>query len=104
MQCSLYSSDGPLMSQGTCDHAEDAITMVAREWHMTPQKDGPPLALVLEGGHRYQVMVAEVHVTESHADTGPTEVYRLVPLGSDEEKERGGFLAGLKSLFGHKGT
>ncbi len=102
MQCSLYSSDGPLMSAGTCERTEGSITMVAQQWHLTPQKDGPPLALVLADGHRYDVLVAEVHVTESHADAGPTEVYRLIPVGGDDEQHKGGFLAGVKSLFGHK--
>ncbi len=103
MRCSLYSSDGPLMSEGACEWRDDGITMAAESWHMTPQPEGPPLALLLEDGHRYQVAVAEVHVTESDAATGPREVYRLVPLDNDEHRQSGGILARLRSLFGRGG-
>ena len=102
MRCSLYSSDGPLMSEGSCELAENGITMAAEQWHTTPQPGGPPLALMLEDGHRYQVSVAEVHVTEPDAATGPRELYRLVPLGSDENQGSGGILTRLRSLFGHR--
>ena len=99
MRCSLYSSDGPLMSEGECELAEGSIRMVAQQWHLTPQKDGPPLALLLADGHRYQVAVAEVHVTSSDAATGPTEVYRLVPVESADDQESGGILDRVRSLF-----
>ncbi len=100
MRCSAYSSDGPLMSEGACELSDDGITMAAESWHMTPQPEGPPLALLLEDGQRYQVRVAEVHVTEADAAAGPREVYHLIPLDSDEHRESGGMLARLRSLFG----
>lgn len=103
MRCSLYSSDGPLMSEGSCEIAENGIRMAAEQWHTTPQPGGPPLALMLEDGHHYQVSVAEVHVAEPDAASGPREVYRLVPLGGDENQESSGILARLRSLFGRSG-
>ncbi len=102
MRCSLYSSDGPLMSEGACELLEDGITMAAESWHTTPQPGGPPLTLMLADGQHYQVSVAEVHVTEPDAATGPREVYRLVPLDKDDDRESGGILARLRSLFGHR--
>ncbi len=103
MRCSLYSSDGPLMSEGSCEMDENGITMTAEQWHTTPQPGAASLALMLEDGHRYQVGVAEVHVTEPDATSGPREVYRLVPLGGDENQESSGILARLRSLFGRSG-
>ena len=103
MRCSLYSSDGPLMSEGTCEMSEGSIRMVAERWHMTPQPAGPPLALTLEDGHRFEVAVAEVHVTESDAAKGPTEVYRLVPLEDADDQGSGGILARVRALF-HRGA
>ncbi len=100
MRCSLYSSDGPLMSEGSCELNGSGITMAAEQWHLTPQPAGPPLALLLEDGQRYQVSVAEVHVTEPDATSGPREVYQLAPLDSDEHRQSGSILARLRSLFG----
>lgn len=84
MQCSLYSSDGPLMSEGRCEVAGDDITMLAERWHTTPQEGGPPLTLTLEDGRQLSVAVAEIRVIESDEAKGPIESYRLVPLTRGE--------------------
>ena len=96
MRCSLYSSDGPLMSEGPCESRDGTFEMVASTWHMTPTIGGLPLTLVTEDGRQHYVRVDEVHVVESNARSGPTEVYQLTPLELEQPKQKGF----LKSLFG----
>jgi hypothetical protein len=98
MRCSLFSSDGPLMSTGECEFQEDSIRMVAHEWHLSPTVNGAPLMLVADGGKQYPVAVLEVHVRDIGSDRGPVEVYELRSL-AEEKEHQGGVLAGLKSLF-----
>lgn len=83
MQGKLYSSDGPLLSEGSCEVAADGITMVAERWHATPQVGGPPATLVLDDGRAVSVAVAEIRVLESDEQRGPTEAYRLIALEGD---------------------
>ncbi len=80
MQCTLYSSDGPLMSEGTCEVADGVIQMVTQQWHMTPTVGGLPLMVVMADQQRYEVRVTDVQVLRSDPSTGPTEVYQLTPL------------------------
>jgi hypothetical protein len=96
MRCSLYSSDGPLMSEGTCESKDGAFEMVASNWHMTPTVGGLPLTLLTDDGRQHYVRVDTIHVMESDARSGPTEVYQLIPLETEQPKEKSGF---LKSLF-----
>ena len=101
MRCQLFSSDGPVMSEGSCEAGEGTITMVAERWHLTPMVGGAPLMLVLEDRHRYQVRVEAVHVAQSDAAAGPLESYTLTPLqAEDEEEGGGGLLDRLRHLFG----
>ena len=100
MRCNLYSNDGPLMSEGTCEMEDGAIKMVTLQWHMTPQEGGRPLALVMEDGKQYVVRVEDVHVVESNPQQGHTEVYRLRPLEGDQaEAMDGSLLDRVKSAF-----
>lgn len=100
MRCSLYSSDGPLMSEGSCEQTDGTVKMTAEKWHMTPTVGGQPLTLLMEDGTQHYVNVANVHVVQSDASSGPTEVYDLTLLDTERQTEKGGFLAGIKSLFG----
>ena len=88
MQCSLYSSDGPLMGSGRCEVDGSAIRMVVEEWHMTPQEGGPALTLVNDDGTRLPVRVEQVRVLKSDPERGHTEEYRLVPLREGAQEER----------------
>lgn len=101
MRCSLFSSDGPLMSEGTCEMTGGEMQMVATRWHLTPTVGGEPLTLVTEDGKQHHVIVQDVHVAKSDAEHGHTEVYRLALMdnGDDEPEERRGLFGGLKSLF-----
>jgi hypothetical protein len=103
MRCSLYSSDGPLMSEGTCDLSDGTVEMLAERWHMTPEPGGAPLTLIAEGGQPLLVRVDDVHVIESDPASGPQESYRLTVLDANREPDKGGLLGGLKSMFRHKG-
>jgi hypothetical protein len=98
-RCSLYSSDGPLMSEGSCEMHEGTVEMVAERWHMTPTVGGAPATLVMEGGGQYHVTIEDVHVLQSDAAAGPREAYRLMVLDDSHTKERGGLIGGLKSMF-----
>lgn len=98
-RCSLYSSDGPLMSEGNCEVTDHTVEMVAERWHMTPTVGGAPATLVMEGGGQYNVTIDNVHVLESDASAGPRESYRLTVLSEGESKEKGGLFGGLKSMF-----
>lgn len=79
MRCTLYSNDGPLMGEGTCEIADGAIIMTSEEWHTTPQAGGKPLSVVLEDGTQYVVQVDGVHIIES-GPGGHLEKYRFTPL------------------------
>ena len=99
MRCSLYSSDGPLMSEGTCTQKDHGFEMVAQRWHLSPKKGDAPLMLIVEDGHQFSVQVDEIHVTANETGTDPTEVYHLSVFGdthADREEKRGF----LRSLFG----
>ena len=98
-RCSLYSSDGPLMSEGSCEMGEGVVEMVAERWHMTPTVGGAPSTLVIEGGGQLYVTVDDVHVLQNDSSSGPRESYRLTVLDDGSSKERGGLFGGLKSMF-----
>ena len=102
MKCTLYSSDGPVMSEGTCEATETGIKMTAHKWHTTPTVGGLPLALVMEDGGRTMVRVENVHVVQSDPQHGHVEVYDFTPLGGDDDEKKGGLLSSVKSLFGKK--
>ncbi len=96
MRCTLYSNDGPVMGEGTCEVVDGTISMTAREWHTTPQVDGRPLTLVMEDGTGYTVRVDGVHIVESDPEKGHLEVYSFTPLqnvsseamaGSEHDRE-----------------
>jgi hypothetical protein len=83
MQCSLYSFDGPVMSEGSCEMEGNAITMTTSKWHMTPQEGSQPLTLMMDGGRHCLVRVDRVHVLESNPSTGPREQYLLTQVDED---------------------
>ena len=101
MQCSLFSDDGALMSEGTCNPTEHGIEMTAQRWHLSPKKGDGPLMLMVEEGRQYQVRVDDIHVTANETGTDPTEVYHLTVLdteGTGTEEKRGF----LQSIFGRR--
>ena len=52
MQCSLFSDDGALMSEGTCNPMEQGIEMTAQRWHLSPKNGDGPLMLMVEEGRQ----------------------------------------------------
>ena len=91
MRCRLFSNDGPLMSAGTCELAEDGtITMVTDEWHSTPMAEGPPLELIVEDGTELVVRVTGVHVVKSDPEHGHVEEYRFTTLQDVDNREMDG--------------
>jgi hypothetical protein len=83
MRCSLYSTDGPLMSEGMCEIGEQGITMATDTWHTTPQEGMQPLSLIVEGGKQYFVRVDNVHIVDSGPDSDHREQYRLTRVDDD---------------------
>lgn len=100
MRCSLYSNDGPLMSEGTCEVSDGLIRMTTSSWHMTPQEDGRPLTLVTEDGVQHVVKTVNVHVVDSNPEQGHTEIYDFRPLDEDQgERMDGSLLDRVKTMF-----
>jgi hypothetical protein len=88
------------MSEGTCESSNGTVEMIAERWHLTPTVGGAPAMLVTEDGRQVDVAISDVRVLDSDPASGPREAYRLIVLNADRSQEKGGLLAGLKSMFG----